>query len=69
MQHTWITPAHEAILNTHMAAYQDAASESAQKAVLHVVKKAIRAEGKSGLPKRLAKVSKVYLCSIQQYQS
>jgi hypothetical protein len=68
MQQTWITPAHEAILNTHMAAYQDASSESAQKAVLHVVKKAIRADGKAGLPKRLGKVSKVYLLSIPPYQ-
>jgi len=59
MEQTWITPAHEATLNSHLAAYKDARSESAQKAVLHVVKKAIQANGKSGLPKRLGKVSSV----------
>jgi len=52
MKQDWINATAEAILNDHRTAYQEAETFSSKKAVLKVVKKALRAHHIQSIPKK-----------------
>jgi hypothetical protein len=52
----WVKPHHEQILNEHQTAYQSAISEAEKADALKSITNELRALGKKGLPRKLAKV-------------
>jgi hypothetical protein len=54
----WVTAERLEVLTEHKPAYDDSSSEFSKMAVLKLIAKRLREQGRKGLPKKLSKVGK-----------
>jgi hypothetical protein len=56
----WVTAERLEVLTEHKPAYDDSSSEFSKMAVLKLIAKRLREQGRKGLPKKLSKVGKAH---------